>query len=263
MPSQEPTEDDQVLLIDTTDRVRTLTLNRPQSRNALSAALRTRFYRGAARGRGRRRRRRRDPHRRRPGVLRGPGPQGTRRHHGASRHLAQVAGDEQAGDRRDQRRGRHRRPRTGAVLRHPDRLGERPLRRHPRPRRAAAHLGAVGAAAAEGRRRAGPADEPDRRLPVRRRTRCAPAWSPRWSRTTTCCPRPAGWPRRSSATTRRRCVRCWSPTTASTSSRPAPGCGSRPTSARQWMRVATGDDIAANRAAVLERGRAQVQLRRP
>ena len=35
---------DQVLLIDTTDRVRTLTLNRPQSRNALSAALRTAFY---------------------------------------------------------------------------------------------------------------------------------------------------------------------------------------------------------------------------
>src|SRR6476659_199445 len=35
---------DDVLLIDTTDRVRTLTLNRPQSRNALSSALRTRFY---------------------------------------------------------------------------------------------------------------------------------------------------------------------------------------------------------------------------
>lgn len=35
---------DDVLLIDTTDRVRTLTLNRPQSRNALSAQLRTEFY---------------------------------------------------------------------------------------------------------------------------------------------------------------------------------------------------------------------------
>ena len=33
-----------VLLIDTTDRVRTLTLNRPESRNALSAALRNRFF---------------------------------------------------------------------------------------------------------------------------------------------------------------------------------------------------------------------------
>jgi enoyl-CoA hydratase len=31
------------------------------------------------------------------------------------------------------------------------------------------------------------------------------------------------------------------------------------TSATQWMRVATGDDIAANRSAVLERGRAQVR----
>jgi enoyl-CoA hydratase len=35
---------DDVLLIDTTDRVRTLTLNRPQSRNALSSALRREFF---------------------------------------------------------------------------------------------------------------------------------------------------------------------------------------------------------------------------
>ena len=35
---------DDVLLIDTNDRVRTLTLNRPQSRNALSSALRTQFF---------------------------------------------------------------------------------------------------------------------------------------------------------------------------------------------------------------------------
>jgi enoyl-CoA hydratase len=35
---------DDVLLIDTEDRVRTLTLNRPKSRNALSAELRGRFY---------------------------------------------------------------------------------------------------------------------------------------------------------------------------------------------------------------------------
>ncbi|WP_137147900.1 enoyl-CoA hydratase [Mycolicibacterium sp. CR10] len=33
-----------VLLIDTRDRIRTLTLNRPSSRNALSSALRTQFY---------------------------------------------------------------------------------------------------------------------------------------------------------------------------------------------------------------------------
>jgi enoyl-CoA hydratase len=43
MPRDEANTDD-VLLIDTTDRIRTLTLNRPQSRNALSSALRTRFY---------------------------------------------------------------------------------------------------------------------------------------------------------------------------------------------------------------------------
>jgi enoyl-CoA hydratase len=38
-------DDQDILLIDTRDRVRTLTLNRPDSRNALSSALRTRFYR--------------------------------------------------------------------------------------------------------------------------------------------------------------------------------------------------------------------------
>jgi enoyl-CoA hydratase len=37
-----------VLLIDTRDRIRTLTLNRPDARNALSAALRTAFYRALA-----------------------------------------------------------------------------------------------------------------------------------------------------------------------------------------------------------------------
>jgi enoyl-CoA hydratase len=35
---------DDILLIDTDERVRTLTLNRPQSRNALSVALRDRFF---------------------------------------------------------------------------------------------------------------------------------------------------------------------------------------------------------------------------
>jgi len=38
------TKGSEILLIDTTDRVRTLTLNRPESRNALSTALRSGFF---------------------------------------------------------------------------------------------------------------------------------------------------------------------------------------------------------------------------
>ena len=71
--------------------------------------------------------------------------------------------------------------------------------------------------------------------------------------------RPAGSPRRSSATTRRRCGRCWTPTTASTESQTDAGLWIEAESARQWMRDTSGDDIAASRAAVMERGRAQVR----
>ena len=39
----------------------------------------------------------------------------------------------------------------------------------------------------------------------------------------------------------------------------SPGLWIEATSAAQWMRSASGDDIAANREAVLRRGRAQVQ----
>lgn len=39
---------DDILLIDTDERVRTLTLNRPQARNALSTALRSKFFRALA-----------------------------------------------------------------------------------------------------------------------------------------------------------------------------------------------------------------------
>ncbi|MDP9168229.1 MAG: enoyl-CoA hydratase [Actinomycetota bacterium] len=45
MPStSDPEQAETVLEIDSADRVRTLTLNRPQARNALSSKLRTRFY---------------------------------------------------------------------------------------------------------------------------------------------------------------------------------------------------------------------------
>lgn len=39
-----PDTSSDILLTETTDRVRTITLNRPTSRNALSSALRTRFF---------------------------------------------------------------------------------------------------------------------------------------------------------------------------------------------------------------------------
>ena len=38
------TETSDVLLVETTDRIRTLTLNRPGARNALSVALRTGLF---------------------------------------------------------------------------------------------------------------------------------------------------------------------------------------------------------------------------
>ena len=44
MPNPAASAPTDVLLIDTRDRIRTLTLNRPAARNALSSALRTQFY---------------------------------------------------------------------------------------------------------------------------------------------------------------------------------------------------------------------------
>ena len=89
-----------VLLIDTRDRIRTLTLNRPAARNALSAALRSRFF-GALReaeiddavdvvivtGTD-------------PVFCAGLDLKELGEHHRAARHLPEVAADVQAGDRR-------------------------------------------------------------------------------------------------------------------------------------------------------------------
>ena len=140
-----------VLLVEVEDRIATMTLNRPDARNALSRALTLRAVGRRARGRRRSRRRRGDPHRRRPCVLRRRRPQGdqparsrrTAEHRAAGRGpraLRQRAlpvppRDPEAGHRRDQRRRGHRRPRARAAVHVPRRVGARPLRRHPRPRR--------------------------------------------------------------------------------------------------------------------------------
>jgi len=71
-----------------------------------------------------------------------------------------VAADEQAGDRRHQRRRGDRGPRARALLRRSDRLGARPVRRHPCAGWTRCPRGVRRAAAAEGRCRHGPADEP-------------------------------------------------------------------------------------------------------
>ncbi|CCK64996.1 Putative enoyl-CoA hydratase Echa16 (enoyl hydrase) (unsaturated acyl-CoA hydratase) (crotonase) (part1) [Mycobacterium canettii CIPT 140070017] len=112
---------DDILLIDTDQRVRTLTLNRPQSRNALSAALRDRFFTALADAEA--------DDDIDVVILTGADPVfcaglDLKELAGADRaagHLTAVAGDDQAGDRRDQRRRGHRRARAGAaaVLRHP------------------------------------------------------------------------------------------------------------------------------------------------
>lgn len=65
-----------ILLTHTEDRICTITLNRPQARNALSTALGEEIVKAVTAGRRRRERRRDDPDRGRPGLLRGRGPQG-------------------------------------------------------------------------------------------------------------------------------------------------------------------------------------------
>ena len=68
-----------VVLLEVSERIATITLNRPEARNALSQRGAAAAAPAAARGRRPRRRRRDHPHRRRPGVLRRARPQGARR----------------------------------------------------------------------------------------------------------------------------------------------------------------------------------------
>ena len=64
-----------LVLVEVDDRVATVTLNRPEARNAISAELHARARRGRHEPRRPRRRRLHGPHRRRPRLLRRHGPQ--------------------------------------------------------------------------------------------------------------------------------------------------------------------------------------------
>ena len=153
---------DDILLIHTDERVRTLTLNRPQSRNALSAALRDQFF----------------------GALADAETDddvdviivtGTDPVFCAGLDLKELGGQSALPDI-SPRWPALSKPVIGAingaavtggleldaVLRHLDRLGAGAIRRHPCPGGPAADLGAQCAASPESRHRTGPPDEPDR-----------------------------------------------------------------------------------------------------
>ena len=154
------------VLLDVSERIATVTLNRPDARNALSSEVLRLLPQLLDRRRHRRGRRRDHPHRRRPGVLRRPRPRGAGLggRQPADRRSAGVPGPakprpvsaaEQAAGRGDQRSGSHRRVRAGVELRLPRGVGLRQVRRHPRPARPDAGVGHVGAPPAGDRSAAG------------------------------------------------------------------------------------------------------------
>ena len=88
--------------------------------------------------------------------------------------------------------------------------------------------------------------------------RCAPDWSPRWSPTTTCCRRaPVA---ASIVGNNQKAVRALLQSYHRIDAvQTHAGLWIEADSAQEWMRSTTGDDIAASRAGVIARGRAQVK----
>ena len=247
-----------ILLVDTTDRIRTLTFNRPESRNALSSALRSRFFAALRDAGGRRRRGRRDRHRRRPGVLRRAGSLRNSAPPPNCPTYPQVAADEQAGDRGDKRsrgdrwaelalycdiliasdRARfadtHARvgllPTWGLSVRLPQKVGVGMARR----------MSLTGDyLSADDALRAGLVTEVvahDELLPTARAVAASIVGNNQKSVRALL----ASYHRIDEAGT-------------------STGLWLEAEAARAWMRSATGDDIAASRASVIERGRAQVK----
>ena len=229
--------------------------------------------RGHGGARRRRRRRRGHPHRRGPGLLRRPRPEGAGLHGRQPRRCAggarpgpprrpagppgPVGADGQAGHRGGQRRGRDRRLRAGAVLRLPRRLRAGPLRRHPRPGRRHARLGPHRAAAPGHRPAPGPGDEPDRQLHDAEEAlrfglvnHVVP--------TTSCCPPPAGWPPTSSATTSPACAASWPPTPPWPTARWPRAGRPRPHGPGMADRPGCQRRVAARREGIMTRGRQQI-----
>ena len=179
-----------IVLCDVSERIATITLNRPEARNALSSevlrllpqrlrevdaddAVDVIILTGT------------DPAFCAGLDLKELGSTGANLGAGGAGGRGPVPGPGQADHRRRQRAGHHRRLRAGAGLRLPRGVRPGPLRRHPRPGRGDAGLGAHRAPAPGHRRPAGPGDELHGQLPHRRR---GPAVGPGQPRRRPCRP---------------------------------------------------------------------------
>jgi enoyl-CoA hydratase len=121
----------------------------------------------------------------------------------------------------------------------------------------AAHLG-LSVAAPEGRHRPGPADEPDRRLPVRQDALPAGLVTEVVAHDDLL-PTARGVAASIVGNNAKAVRALLESYHRIDEQQTSAGLWIEAASATRWMSVATGDDIAANRAAVLERGRAQVR----
>ena len=251
------------VLLEVSDRIATVTLNRPAARNALSSEVLQLLPELLREADGRE-----DVD---VVILTGADPAfcagldlkelgSSGGNLGAgSDHPGSVPADGEAGDRSDQRPRDHRRFRARAQLRLPRRIRTSPLRRHAHASRRDARLGAHGAAPSGDRRATRPGDELHWQLPRRarglpvgprqpcREARRAVAVHPRARRPI------------SSATTSVASARSARRTTRSASGTVGDGWDVERHDSRDWQRNAGFDpaEIERRRMAIVDRGRAQ------